>query len=74
MKNLLPESCLKGNHELIDIYHTGDDNESDVIRWCPNCGSVVIDKDYDGRTNPGQVMGMKFIKHWKTLSHLKIKN
>jgi hypothetical protein len=31
-----------------------------VVRWCRNCGSVAIDTDVDGRTNPGDVMLMKF--------------
>jgi hypothetical protein len=73
LKNLFPDSCLKGDHELIVIYEDGDSNESNVVRWCPNCGSIVVDKDYDGRSNPGHIMNMKFVKNWKTLSRLKIK-
>jgi hypothetical protein len=33
-----------------------------VVRWCRNCGGVVVDTDYDGRTNPGDIMKMKFPK------------
>ena len=73
MKNLFPDSCLKGNHELTTIYKVGSDYESDVVKWCPHCGAVVVDKEFDGRTNPGQVVNMKFIQHWKYLTHLKIK-
>lgn len=32
----------------------------EVVRWCPICGAIVVDTDYDGRTNPGQVMKMRF--------------
>lgn len=37
-----------------------NDRESAVVRWCPTCGAVVIDTDYDGRTKPGDVMPMRF--------------
>jgi valyl-tRNA synthetase len=33
---------------------------SRVIRWCEDCGAVVVDLDCDGRTHPGDVMEMKF--------------
>jgi hypothetical protein len=39
-----------------------NDCESAVVRWCPTCGAVVIDTDYDGRTKPGDVMPMRFPK------------
>ena len=50
------ESCLKGKHHLVSIYRAGfwDDSE-EVIRWCDQCGAVVLDIDYDGRTNPGHI-------------------
>lgn len=31
-----------------------------VVRWCPTCGAIVVDVDFDGRTSPGRVMKMKF--------------
>ena len=34
--------------------------DSKVVRWCRDCGGVVVDRDYDGRTNPGAIMGMIF--------------
>lgn len=34
--------------------------ESTVVRWCQDCGGIRIDTDFDGRTNQGQVMKMKF--------------
>jgi hypothetical protein len=32
------------------------------IRWCPECGAIVIDIDSDNRTFPGRIMKMKFPK------------
>lgn len=37
-------------------------HEEGVVRWCPNCGAIVIDIDYDGRTNSGGIMKMDFPK------------
>ena len=34
--------------------------DQDVVRWCKICGAIVVDRDYDGRTNPGQVKKMQF--------------
>lgn len=42
------------------IYWNGTDDEAAVVRWCPQCGAVVVDTDFDGRTNPGAIMKMKF--------------
>jgi len=57
------ENCKKGNHSLIDIYTNGYvDHERIVVRWCTNCGAVVVDMDYDGRTQPGAIVKMKFPK------------
>ena len=32
----------------------------EVVRWCKYCGAVVVDEDYDGRTNPGFIKPMQF--------------
>ena len=55
------EECLKGNHNLITILESEHPygGSSQVARWCTECGSIVVDVDYDGRTNAGQVMKMK---------------
>lgn len=34
-------------------------NEEHVVRWCSECGAVVVDVDYDGRTAAGRIMKMK---------------
>ena len=56
MKN----ECKKGNHKFAEIYskETGPSTR-EVVRWCVECGSVVVDADCDGRTNPGHIMNLK---------------
>ena len=55
------EECLKGNHNLIMILESESSmgGSSQVARWCTECGSIVVDVDYDGRTNAGQIMKLK---------------
>jgi hypothetical protein len=62
------EECLKGNHTLKVISTQGywDDSEK-VVRWCSVCGAIVVDADFDNRTNPGYYMGMKFPEITKNL-------
>jgi len=61
------QDCSKGNHSLIKIYEDGSDMESNVVRWCIVCGAVSIDKDFDGRTNPGYIEPMRFPEIIKTV-------
>jgi predicted RNA-binding protein len=63
--------CIDGKkHSLIKIYSSGNEMEEDVVRWCYECGAIVVDVDSDGRTFPGRVMEMKrpnnFVKTEKT--------
>lgn len=51
---------MKCEHKLERICSWGCDMEEKVVRWCSICGGVVIDIDFDGHTNPGQTMQMKF--------------
>lgn len=60
--NLLNERCLRGLHPLIEIACIPTGFEDRVIRWCPECGAIVIDCDLDGRTYPGRDMKMKLTK------------
>ena len=56
------EQCADGNHNLIVIYRESlppDGYASNVVRWCCLCGSVVVDQDFDGRTNPGNLLDMR---------------
>jgi len=31
-----------------------------IVRWCDKCGGVVVDTEYDCRTQPGALMKMRF--------------
>lgn len=53
--------CKKGLHPLIAILTVSQAFDTEkVVRWCPECGAIVIDMDYDGRTKPGHYMNMCF--------------
>ena len=58
------EKCRSGKHPLEVILTTGPDDFDaySVVRWCPVCGAVVVDLEYDGRTYSGRVIGMKIPK------------
>lgn len=57
----MKKRCLDGNHELIVISSSNEGYDSEkVTRWCPDCGGIVVDLDYDGRTNAGYYMKMRF--------------
>lgn len=58
-------SCVvtRQPHSLINIYSTPYLSVEDgyqIVRWCENCGAVVVDVYSDGRTYPGELMTMKF--------------
>ncbi len=47
---------------LEEIYRFGnEDHENYVVRWCPECGAVVIDEEMDNRMC-GSAVPMKFPK------------
>lgn len=52
-------NCKIGNHKFVKIISFGVSMESAVVRWCKECGSVVVDLDYDGKTSPGAIMSLK---------------
>lgn len=54
--------CDGKNHNLMEVLssrHSWDESEQ-VARWCKDCGAIVVDLDYDGRTQPGRIMKMRF--------------
>ncbi len=58
----MKENCKKGNHNLIEIHsdrHSWDESEQ-VVRWCKYCGCIRVDLDYDGRSQQGRIMTIKF--------------
>lgn len=61
----LSEKCLQGLHPLKAIYTDSDGFADVVVRWCPLCGAIVIDNDFDGRVYPGKVMPMKLPELYK---------
>ncbi len=52
------EACPDVELEVIFTHYKAASEA--VVRWCPNCGAVVVDEDYDGRTNAGAYMPMRF--------------
>ncbi len=53
-------NCQAGHHDLTVIYKDPINGMCEaVVRWCKNCGCVVIDRDIDGRTSPGSLMKMR---------------
>ena len=57
--------CDGTNHNLKIIYIDHGNISETVVRWCKDCGAVVVDKDIDGRTHPGYVRKMQFPKYRK---------
>ena len=44
--------CDGKNHPLIKILESTPSFDMDpyaVVRWCPDCGAVVVDREVDGR-------------------------
>ncbi len=69
--------CDGRNHPLIDIYHSEESyGEREVVRWCPDCGGIVVDVDVDGRAAhlPGGIMKMRFPTQDKVLRRMLKKN
>ena len=56
------EKCKNGLHPLIELARISDGFSDKVVRWCPDCGAVVIDIDCDGRVYAGRIMKMKLPK------------
>ena len=55
------EDCISNGreHNLEVVLSKSYSDHADVVRWCKNCGAVVVDVDFDSRTNPGQIMKMR---------------
>jgi len=57
--------CDGTNHDLKVIYSNSGYDSAHVVRWCVDCGAVVVDLEFDGRTRPGGIMKMRFPKYRK---------
>jgi len=55
--------CDFSKHNLKVIYFDNFGDHAKVVRWCIDCGAVVVDTEVDGRVNPGGGMKMKFPKY-----------
>lgn len=55
-------SCIttRQPHRLMTVATISDSapGVSHPVRWCQDCGAIVIDTDVDGRTMPGDVWAM----------------
>lgn len=54
--------CTGGRHRLVEVYRADNGFEDEVVRWCSNCGAIVVDLDYDGRVYAGRIMKMRLPK------------
>ena len=52
--------CDGKTHNLVEIYRHSHAITDAVVRWCSDCGVVVVDEDIDNRTAPGNFMKMRF--------------
>ena len=60
--------CKNGLHPFKVITRTASAFDvEEVVRWCPECGAIVVDRDCDGRTSPGYYQKIAFpnltVKH-----------
>ena len=48
------------DHQLIEIHRdrSRDGMADTVVRWCENCGAIVVDGEFDGRVHPGRYRSM----------------
>lgn len=64
LKPARPKCLTNGHHtseSLEVVYEDGVENHSSaVVRWCRECGAVVVDVDVDNRTYPGRIKPMQF--------------
>lgn len=53
--------CKQGSHPFKIIASFENCwHESKVVRWCQECGAVVVDLDYDGRIKPGYYKKLQY--------------
>ncbi len=61
----IDNSCIGGkDHDLMHVatMRCTCPGVEKVVRWCKVCGAVVIDRDIDGRTQPGGITAMQHPK------------
>lgn len=68
------KNCKKGKHLFINIHRCFDNDNSElVVRWCKNCGSVIVDCEYDNRVNSGYYLDLQTPKIAKFVLEEKYK-
>lgn len=51
---------MSSNHQLVEIAYCGSTYDGHkVVRWCRQCGAIVVDMDTDGRIAPGYYRKME---------------
>lgn len=50
--------CDRKNHNFKVITESKTElcSASKVVRWCKDCGAITVDRESDGRINPGYYM------------------
>ena len=52
--------CKTGIHPFIKIASFPFGMSDKVVRWCPECGAVVVKADYDNGTNAGYYKELQY--------------
>ena len=56
------KKCTEGRHQLLEVYRYDNGFEDEVVRWCSNCGAIVVDAEVDNRVYAGHIMKMRLPK------------
>lgn len=51
--------CLDGRHPLITIYNCPKADRIENVKWCPICGSTLIDVEYRNNIKVNELVKMK---------------
>lgn len=63
--------CDLKKHNLTIIYSNDKGMCSEVVRWCKDCGAVVVDIDSDGRVFAGRLLPMQFPENIKEVKNIQ---
>lgn len=51
--------CIKGAHQMVEIYRKYNKDGDEVVRWCNKCGGITIDLEWlDGTIEQGKILRM----------------
>jgi hypothetical protein len=54
-----------GPADLVEVQRSLYDSQTGSYastKWCPYCGGIVVDEEFDGRVRPGGIMLMRWPK------------